>query len=79
MVNQAEFPLFIRSDIRPDTYFPVNMLVHFTFDAVYGILRSQLPGNLNDKSLMDYYAAVKAHSRILKPNITLLEFRDIVQ
>jgi hypothetical protein len=27
---------------------------------------------------MDYYAAVKAPSRILKPNITLLEFRDIV-
>lgn len=49
----------------------------FAFDAAHGILRSQFSGDLNDKSLMDYYSAVKAHARNLKPKITLLEFTDI--
>jgi hypothetical protein len=49
----------------------------FTFEYAHGILRSQFSGNLNDQSLMDYYAAVKVQAANVKPNFTLLEFKDI--
>lgn len=53
------------------------MPFHFSIDSVHGILHCQFSGELNDKSLMDYYARARHHARTLNPQIGLLEFKDI--
>lgn len=50
----------------------------FAFEAANRILRCQFSGDLNDKTILDYYNAAKIHARNLNPKAGLLEFKDIV-
>jgi hypothetical protein len=53
------------------------MPFHFAIDSVHGILHCQFSGELNDKSIMAYYARAGDLARNLNPQIGLLEFKDI--
>lgn len=53
------------------------MPFHFAFDSAHGILYCRFSGALNDKSVMEYYAKAKVHARNLRPQMGLLEFKDI--
>ena len=53
------------------------MPFHFAFDSVHELFYCEFSGAMDDKSLMEYYAAAEIHVRNTKPKMALLEFKDI--
>lgn len=55
------------------------MPFRFAFDPAHEMFYCEFSGEMNDKSLIDYYAAAAVHIRNTKPRMAVLEFKDITK